>query len=118
VKINTDWGELEVPEVIIREWEKCKKQYGEIEDFISEKVYEYLMPDGGKLLDRDLAIFLRDYVCGHTPPWGGRFDEKQFSFKDGGNKYTILAFGWSGENGKPDIHMVGYKEHSERKGYD
>ena len=115
MKIDTDWGELEVPEVIIHEWEKCKEQYKEIEEFISENVYEYLMTDGGKLadrklLDKDLAMFLRDYVCGHTPRLGGRFDEKQFSFKDGGNKYTILAFGWSGENGKPDIHMVGYKE--------
>jgi len=115
VKINTDRGELEVPEVIIHEWEKHKEQYGEIEEFISENVYEYLMPDEGeladrKLVDKDLAIFLRDYVSGHIPSWSGYFAANQFNFKDGGNKYTILAFGWNDENGEPDIHMIGYKE--------
>jgi len=115
VKIDTDWGELEVPEVIVHEWKKHKEQYGAIEDFIIDNVYKYLMPDGGKLTDRklvdkDLAMFLRDYVRGHTPHWGGYFAENQFSFKDVGNRYTILAFGWNDENGKTDIRMIGYKE--------
>lgn len=115
MKVNTDWGELDVPEVITREWEKHKEQYGEIEDFISENVYGYLMPDEGeltdrKLVDKELAIFLRDYEIGHKPSWGGYPVANQFTFKDAGNKYTILAFGWNDENGEPDIHMVGYEE--------
>ncbi len=114
------FGELEVPKVIIRGWKKHKGQYGEIEEFISANVCEYLMPDEGeladrKLVDKDLAIFLRDYEIGRTPSWGGYFAANQFSFKDGGNEYTILAFGWNNENGEPDIHMIGYKEAESKK---
>ena len=117
MKIDTEFGgELEVPEVIIHEWEKHKKQYGEIEEFISENIDKYL-PDEGELVDKDLAIFLRDFVSDNSPygglsPYeGGYFANKQFNFKDGRNKYTILAFGWIDEDGKTDnIHMIGYKE--------
>ena len=116
MKIDTEFmGELEVPEVIVREWEKHKEQYGEIEEFIGENIDKYL-PDEGELVDKDLAIFLRDFVSEHSPygvaPYGGGyFTDNQFNFKDGGNKYTILAFGWIDEDGKTDnIHMIGYKE--------
>lgn len=111
MRIRTDRvGELEVPEVIIRDWEKHKEQYEDIEEFIRENASEYLNSHEGKLMDRDLAILLRDYVIGHIPSWGGYCADTHFSFKDGKSKYTILAFGWNDENGEPDIHMVGYKE--------
>ena len=112
MRIMTDLlGELEVPEVIIRDWEKSKEHYGDIEEFIEDKVWDYLFSQKGKLVDKDLAIFLRDYMCGKEfLPWGGRLEYNQFSFKDGGNKYTILAFGWGDENGQTKIHIIGYKE--------
>ena len=117
MKIDTEFmGELEVPEVIVREWEKHKEQYGEIEEFISENIDKYL-PDEGELVDKDLAIFLRDFVSDNSPygglsPYeGGYFANKQFNFKDGRNKYTILAFGWVVEHNHKDyIRMTGYKE--------
>jgi len=110
VKINTGFGgELEVPEVIVHEWEKHKEQYGEIEEFISKNIGEYL-PDEGELVDKDLAIFLRDFVSEHSPYGGGYFADSQFNFKDGENKYTIMAFGWIYEGGKTDMYMIGYKE--------
>jgi len=110
VKIDTEFmGELEVPEVIVREWEKHKEQHGEIEEFISENIDKYLPK--GELVDKDLAIFLRDFVSEHSPYGGGYFTHTQFNFKDGGNKYTILAFGWVVEHNHKDyIRMTGYKE--------
>lgn len=111
MKIKTDRvRELEVPELIIRDWEKHREQYEDIEQFIHENAYEYLTSHEGQLADKDLAIFLRGYEIGHIPSWGGYYADNQFSFKDGKNRYTILAFGWNDENGKPDIHMIGYKE--------
>jgi len=119
VKINIGFGhELDVPEIIVHEWQKRKDQYPEIEEFISEHIDEYL-PDEGKLVDKDIAIFLCDFVSEHSPygfvsehsPYGGGyFVYDEFSFKDRRNKYTILAFGWVSEDGKTDMHMVGYKE--------
>ena len=111
MKIDTVFGgELEVPEVIIHEWEKHKKQYGEIEEFISENIDKYL-PDEGEFIDKDLAIFLRDFVSEHSPYGGGYFTDTKFNFNDGRNKYTILAFGWVVEHNHKDyIRMTGYKE--------
>jgi len=116
VKISTVFGgELEVPEVIVHEWEKHKEQHGEIEDFISDNIDKYL-PEG-ELVEKDLAIFLRAFVSDNSPygglsPYdGGYFADKQFNFKDGRDKYTILAFGWVDEHNHHDyIHMTGYKE--------
>lgn len=103
-------GELEVPEVIIRDWEKHREQYEDIEEFIRDNAWEYLSTHEGKLVDKDLAIFIRGYEIGNIPSWGGYCADTEFSFEDAGNKYSILAFGWNDENGRPDIHMVGYKE--------
>lgn len=113
MRIKTDIvGELEVPEVIIHDWEKHKERYEDIEEFIRENVWEYLKSHEGKLVDKGLAIFLRGYVIGRTPSWGGYYADNHFSFEDGKSEYTVLAFGWNDENGEPDIHMVGYKEES------
>ena len=110
MKINIGFRhELDVPEIIVHEWQKRKDQYPEIEEFISEHIDEYL-PDEGKLVDKDIAIFLCDFVSRHSPYGGGYFVYDEFSFKDRRNKYTILAFGWVSEDGKTDMHMVGYKE--------
>jgi len=110
VKISTGFGgELEVPEVIVHEWERHKKRYEQIEEFISENIGEYL-PHEGELGDKDLAIFLRDFVSEHSPYGRGYFASSQLEFKDGRNKYTILAFGWVSEDGKTDMQMIGYKE--------
>ena len=111
MRIKTDRvGELEVPEVSIRDWEKHKEQYKDIEEFIRQNAWEYLTSHEGKLVDKGLALFLRGYEIGHIPSWGGCYADNHFSFKDGKSKYTVLAFGWNDENGEPDIHMIGYKE--------
>jgi len=111
MKIKIHFGEIEVPKAIIGEWRKRKGEYEDIEQFISENAWQFLSSYEGRLVHRDLAIFLRDYEANNIPIWGGYFAYKEFSFEDAGNKYTILAFGWNDENGKPDIHMVGYKEY-------
>ena len=113
MKITLDLGETEVPKVIIDKWKKHKREYGDIEEFIRENAWEFLSSYEGKLVDRDLAIFLRDYEVDNIPRQGGYSAGKEFSFKDAGNKYTILAFGWNDENGEPAIHMIGYKESKE-----
>ncbi|OGO22153.1 MAG: hypothetical protein A2Z28_07670 [Chloroflexi bacterium RBG_16_51_9] len=110
MRIETDrGGELEVPQAIIRDWEKSKEHYGDIEEFIRDNVWDYLRSQEGKLMDKDIVIFLHDYETGHIPPWGGHCADNHFSFKGGKSKYTVLAFGWNDENGEPDIHMIGYK---------
>lgn len=110
MKIRTDLlGELQIPKAIIEDWEEHKSDY-DIEDFLGESIHDYLKAYRAKLIDRDLAIFLRDYETGILPPQGGYYASSEFSFDDGGNRYTVLAFGWNDENGEPDIHMVGYKQ--------
>lgn len=111
MKISTDTlGELEVPKIIMDEWERQKADYEDIEEFIREKAYDYLEQYKGKLADKGLAIFLRDYEIGIIPFHGGYCADTGFSFQDSGNKDTVLAFGWNDDCNRPDIHMVGYKE--------
>jgi hypothetical protein len=67
MKIKKNFGEIEVPKVIIGEWRKRKGEYEGIEEFISENAWKVLSSYEGRLVDRDLAIFLRDYEANNTP---------------------------------------------------
>jgi len=110
LKVVTEFGEIKIPKVIVDEWKKHKREYADIKEFIGEKASEFLSSYEGKLVDKELAIFLRDCELDSMPRGCGPPISEELSFEDAGNKYTILAFGWSDENGVPHIHMIGYKE--------
>ncbi len=111
MKMKTDLlGEIEISKIITDEWEKHKVGYEDIEEFISENAYDFLMQCQGKLVDKELAIFLCNYNIGIIPAWGGYHADAQFSFEDSGHKYTVLAFGWNDDSGRPNINMIAYKE--------
>lgn len=116
MKIRTDLlGEIEIPKIITDEWEKHKADYEDIKEFISENAYNFFMQCQGKLVDKELAMFLRNYSIGIIPAWGGYHADTQFSFEDSGHEYTVLAFGWNDDSGRPDIRMIAYKEARNKK---
>lgn len=131
MKIKTDFSdELEVPEVIMSEikaeWEEYKANhsdptnYSDFDELVNdravitievvEKVYDYLGRADGKIVDKDLAIFLSNYVTSVEFTNGGYPIDKSFNFEDNGKKYTILAFGWNSGDKNDPIYMIGYKE--------
>jgi len=110
MKIKLDLGETEVPKSLIDKWQTHKEDYEHIEEFIRETFYDLLYECVGKIVHKDLAIFLRNYEVGIVPRWGGYCANEELAFEDSGNKYIIMAFGWNDEYARPEIHMVGYKE--------
>lgn len=122
VKINIG-DDLELPKVIEdevkKEWEKDKADYEDIEHFLESAdfdiIHGYLSESDGKFVDKDLALFLRDWETGIIPDAGGYPTSEEFVFEEKGTRYTILAFGWLNE--KHDIlYMVGYKETGGKNG--
>lgn len=72
-------------------------------------IYDLLDECDGKIVDKDLAIFLCDYMV-NTPPFIGGYPISQvFTFEEDGKTYNILAFGWSNED-NDSLYMIGFKE--------
>lgn len=120
MKIKTDiQGEIEIPEILMKEftkaWQECenKEGYKSFEDFVDDDGWEIIHTSlgecDGKMVDKELAIFLRDYVTGIIPSQGGYPTSEEFTFKEKGTQYTVLAFGWLNEKYDP-LYMIGYKE--------
>lgn len=120
MKIKTDiQGEIEIPEILMEEftkaWQECenKEDYESFEDFVYDGefdiIYSSLGECDGKMVDKELAIFLRDYVTSIIPSQGGYPTSEEFTFEENGAQYTILAFGWLNEKYDP-LYMIGYKE--------
>jgi len=120
MKIKTDiHEEIEIPEILIEKfkeaWQECenKEGYKSFEDFVYdggfEIIYNSLGECDGKMVDTELAIFLRDYITSMIPFEGGYPTSEGFTFEENGTQYTILAFGWLNEKNDP-LYMIGYKE--------
>ena len=124
MKVKIDIGDdLELPKVIEddlkKEWEKAKADYKNIEDFLEsgdfETILDYLDECDGKIVDKELALFLRDWETGIIPAAGGYPTSEAFMFEEKGTQYTILAFGWLNEK-YDHLYMVGYKETGGKNG--
>lgn len=118
MKIKTDREEIEMPEILMKEfteaWQEGEnKNYESVEVFIDncgcELIYQRLGECNGKMVDKELAIFLRDYDTNMIPFQGGYPTSEEFTFKETGTQYTILAFGWLNEKYDP-LYMIGFKE--------
>ena len=119
MKIKTDMEDIEIPEILMKEfteaWQECKNKedYESLEDFVDDEgweiIYSFLGECDGKMVDRELAIFLRDYVTSMIPSQGGYPTSDEFTFEGNETQYTILAFGWLNEKYDP-LYMIGYKE--------
>jgi len=120
MKIKTDiQEEIEMPEILVKEftetWQEGedKENYESFEVFIDncggELIYQCLGEYDGKMVDKELAIFLRDYITNMIPSQGGYPTSEEFTFKENGIQYTILAFGWLNEKYDP-LYMIGFKE--------
>ncbi|GAH37857.1 unnamed protein product [marine sediment metagenome] len=103
MKIKTDLhGEIEMPEILVKEfteaWQECenKEGYKSFEDFVddieTETIYDCLHESNGKMVDKELAIFLQYYHAGIIPSQGGYPTSEEFTFEENGTQYTILAF--------------------------
>lgn len=124
MKIKIDIGDdLELPKVIEDElkeqWETAKEGYENIEAFLESVDFEiiggYRSDSDGKIVDKDLALFLRDWETGIIPDAGGYPTSEEFIFEEKGTRYTVLAFGWLNE--KYDrLYMIGYKETGAKNG--
>ena len=119
MKIKTDMEDIEIPEILMKEfteaWQECKNKegYKSFEDFIDDNgweiIYSSLGECNGEMVDKELAIFLCNYVTSMIPSQGGYPTSEFFTFKENGTQYTILAFGWLNEKYDP-LYMIGYKE--------
>jgi len=121
MRIKTDFnGELEIPKVIADE---IVKEYGvdygciisggnrfDIDGWdldFGEIIGERLSDCGGKIVDKELAIFLRDWVVNTSTGEGGYPISEETTI--GVNKeYTILVFASAGEEKYRDINIIGY----------
>lgn len=119
MKIKTDMEDIEIPEILIERfteaWQECenKEGYKSFEDFVCddgwEIIYSSLGECNGKMVDKELAIFLSNYVTSMIPSQGGYPTSEEFTFEESGAQYTILVFGWLNEKYDP-LYMIGYKE--------
>ena len=119
MKIKTDMEDIEIPKIGVQKfteaWQECenKEGYKNFEDFVhdcgGEIIYSFLGECNGEMIDKELAIFLSNYVTSMIPFQGGYPTSEFFTFKENETQYTILAFGWLNEKNDP-LYMVGYKE--------
>lgn len=114
--MEMDISAIEVPScvaaIITRDWLEQGETFEEflVGGYFSEVAYDLLGKYDGELVEKDLAIFLRDFVLSSIPSDGGYPVDNQMEFTAGRTRYTILAFGWqNGDNNEP-LYMVGYKE--------
>lgn len=116
MEITTGNDFHKIPKLILRDFKRQEEKYGGIEEFIEENIWEYLTDLGGKLVDKDMATFLYEYVTDveNAPSWGGYCTRKEMTFEDDGRKYGNFAFGWNNDGGEPDVHMLAYKEKRRR----
>lgn len=108
MKIRTDLlGELQVPRIIVDDWKKQKPGI-DLEEFISETIFDYLAEYETKFAPKELAVFLRDYVISSVSQGGYSFN-REYSFEDAGSRYTVLTFGFNDDENRLHTHVVGYK---------
>jgi len=128
MKFKTDiHGEIEIPEDMLKRFHtwcpenvtfvkipECSKNCDACESFqdaFDEYALLELEEKEGKLISKEDAEFLVNYVTGIVPSGGGYPVEGYITFEDEGRKYTIIAFGWTSElNEKGPLHLVAYKE--------
>jgi len=123
MKIKLDLDEIEVPKEIELAFKEAKEKRknssgwnGPLEDddfydWVGEYVYD--LEYDGKIVDKELAIFIVNMVTKDIPFEGGYPIENWMDFEAGdGYYYYVCAFDWtiSCEDGKGRLQMIGYKE--------
>jgi hypothetical protein len=106
VKIDTDInGEILIPKSITSKMTKRPDIYEK-----DEKIINVLCDSDGKIVDKEIAEFLEQYVTGNIPEYGGYPISGVLTFDNKGDIITVLAFGWNNGDKNADFYMVGYKE--------
>ena len=122
MKFKTDiYNEIEIPKNMLnrfRVWcseeEKCSKECKKCElfqDRFEDFMIEYIEEKDGKLIPKEDAEFLVSYYTGMVPFGGGYPVERRITFEGEGEKYTVIAFGWTSElDEKRPLQIVAYAE--------
>jgi hypothetical protein len=125
MKIKFDYGyEAKVPKEFIETFEKEKKEAlkngEEIEwwkkatfgDWVEEGFEDLGSNYYGKIIDKEIALFLIAKHLGTDYGMGGYPREEWMEFKDNNFTYHICCFGWANdENMKSGAYnFIGYKE--------
>jgi len=116
--VKGELGDLEVPESLTKGFMAAWEGYegGEMcesfDDFVvnSGFLFQLLGECEGKIVDKEMAIFLRDFDTSLLVDGMGRPGGRELSFEEGRVRYTILAFGRSDDRCQLNLHMIGYKE--------
>jgi len=139
MKIKLKLGEITVPLVIEEAFRKAKEEGLKNKDKQKREWWEQFDDDaecfcggwGGwwgeqdgremfepsevRLVDKEIAEFLIAMTVNEVPSGGGYPKEEWMTFEDNGFRYTVCAYGWSGnseamDRGGCDISLIAYKE--------
>jgi len=116
MKIKFEYGdeEVEIPKVFLDGFKQAKKEEKDltIEEYFDELDYDNYSEYYGKIVDKEMALFLIAKELGTDYGFGGYPREEYMNFEDNGFKYTICCFGWANdENLKSGgYNFIGYKE--------
>ncbi len=122
MEIKFDYGfEAKVPKIFLKEFREDRKEEikkGELQEedlffeWLEEKFGDRKYDYYGKIVDKEIALFLIAEHLGTDYGDGGYPRDEVMEFKDNEFKYIIVCFGWAnGENMKGGgYNFIGWKE--------